>query len=76
MKTLTKCLPLTQEDILILRGKPVAKRIESSQSQSKQLEQWIYYTPIIRAGLSGDTKEECFIFKNGKLVGYKTEKAI
>jgi hypothetical protein len=77
MKTLTKCLHLTQEDIFVLRGKPVAKRrIPLSGSSSLYEEQWIYYTPLDKDGLRGDTKEERFIFKNGKLAGYKTEKAI
>jgi hypothetical protein len=77
MKTLTKCLPLTQEDILVLRGKPVAKKIiQLHGSIPRYEEEWVYYTPFDKDGLRGDTKEESFIFKNGKLAGYKTEKVM
>jgi hypothetical protein len=74
MKTLTKCLPLTQEDIFVLRGKPTAKRrTPLPRSPSLYEEEWIYFTPFNKDGLMGDTKEERFIFKNEKLTGYKTE---
>jgi hypothetical protein len=74
MKTLTKCLPLTQEDIFVLRGKPIAKRrTPLLGSSSFYEEEWIYYTPIYKDGLRGDTKKESFIFKNGRLFRYKTE---
>jgi hypothetical protein len=73
MKTLTNCLPLTQEDIFVLRGKPVAKKLSPlSGSPSLYEEEWVYYTPFDKDGLRGDTKEERFIFKAEKLVGYKT----
>jgi hypothetical protein len=65
MKTVTKCLPLTQEDVFVLRGKPMAKKLNPLQgSIPRYEEEWIYYK---------NTKEERFIFKNEKLIRYKTE---
>jgi hypothetical protein len=75
--TKSTCLPLTQDDIFVLRGKPVAKKITQLHgSIPRYEEEWIYYTPVDKDGLRGDTKEESFIFKNGKLAGYKTERAV
>jgi hypothetical protein len=86
--TKSTCLPLTQEDVFVLRGKPTAKKLTPLQlhgSMPRYEEEWVYYTPLNSArlrkhsgfggkdGLRGDTKEERFIFKNKKLVGYKTE---
>jgi hypothetical protein len=67
------CLPLTQDDIFVLRGKPIAKKLTPLINSSKCYEEeWIYYTPFDKDGLRGDTKEERFIFKAEKLIGYKT----
>jgi hypothetical protein len=58
------CLPLTQEDVFVLRGKPMAKMIAPAQGKSDNKgEEWIYYK---------SNKEEHFIFKNGKLAEYLT----
>jgi hypothetical protein len=65
MKTLSKCPPLTPDDILILRGKPMAKKIEYNNS----LEEWIYYNKRTNTC-------ESYIFKNGQVVNWNTEKVI
>jgi hypothetical protein len=56
--------PLTPDDILTLRGQPVAKRIKPNNGSSS--EEWIYYN-------MNTNSKECYRFKNGKLAGYKTE---
>jgi hypothetical protein len=62
------CPPLTQDDIFILRGTPMAKKITPLHGfPSLYKEEWIYYK---------NTKEESFTFKNRKLIGYKTNVAI
>jgi hypothetical protein len=67
MKTKSVYPPLTPEDILTLRGQPMAKRIKSCQDYSIPAEEeWVYYEP-------NTNSKECYTFGNGKLVGYKTE---
>jgi len=58
------CPPLTKDDIFALRGKPVAKKVETSGNDASfSLEEWIYYNIPI------NTKEHYF-FKNGHLIGW------
>jgi len=59
---LVKCPPLTPDDILTLRGKPVAKRVEPAADLSKQ-EEWIYISA--RTGT-----EEHYFFRDECLVGW------
>jgi hypothetical protein len=78
------CPPLTTDDILILRGNPMAKRIEPLKKSfsarggsppavghgayggNPAIEEWIYYKTPTNA-------KESYVFKNGTLIGYKTE---
>ena len=67
MKTKTAYPLLTPDDILTLRGNPMAKRVEPlKNSFNPAIEEWIYYNVP-------DKTKECYQFKNGKLAGYKTE---
>lgn len=59
--------PLTQDDILILRGQPMAKQVEHNRYSSlPQSEEWSYYNAI-------QNIKEHYVFKNSRLVGYKTD---
>lgn len=62
MKTKTSYPPLTPDDILTLRGDPVAKRIEPlKNSFNPAIEEWIYYR------VNTNSKEH-YVFKNGRLI--------
>jgi len=66
MKTLSKCPPLTPDDILTLRGNPVSKRIEAKRNSSAtKIEEWIYYNESAKI-------KESYSFKDGRLISYKT----
>lgn len=64
MKMLNNCPPLTPEDILTLRGQPLAKMVTPSKHISQ--EEWIYYNPQ-------ENNKESYVFNNGKLVWYKSD---
>jgi hypothetical protein len=66
MKTLSNYVPLTQDNILTLKGQPVTKVIKpNNRNNALDLEEWIYYN------VPDKTKtKECYRFKNGRLVGY------
>jgi hypothetical protein len=68
MKTNLSNYPLlTPDDILILRGKPVAKRIEQTGKNPLSLsEEWVYYH------INSNTAE-LFTFKDGQLITYEEE---
>jgi hypothetical protein len=61
--------PLTPDDIITLKGQPITKKISPNRAVSATLEEWIYYNMI------NQTKER-YIFKNNKLVNYRTEEAV
>jgi hypothetical protein len=65
MKVNPNSLPLTTDDIITLRGKPVAKKIKELKNFALlSLEEWIYYNL--------NTKEqEYFLFKNGCLMNWQ-----
>jgi len=57
-------LPLTVDDIIHLRGEPVAKKINPSNNDvMRSLEEWIYYN--VNVG-----EQECFSFKDGCLINW------
>lgn len=59
------CPLLTPNDILTLRGDPVAKRIEyGGNGSASALEEWTYYN-------TRTNTKESYVFKNGQLIGYK-----
>lgn len=58
--------PLTPDDILSLRGQPLSKRNKFSR---KIVEEWIYYN-------AKDKIKEIYLFKNSKLMNYKTKEVI
>jgi len=59
------CPPLTPDDILVLRGQPVTKRIEPSRNTPvPMLEEWIYYQKYTNT-------KEYYVFKNGRLIGWE-----
>ncbi|MBI5359861.1 MAG: hypothetical protein HZA48_04675 [Planctomycetes bacterium] len=62
------CPPFTTEDILCVRGKPMAKEVRTASNRnSARHEEWIY------SHVSGNMKER-YIFTDGYLVGWqKTE---
>lgn len=62
---MTKCPPFRPEDILSVRGKPAAKKVEHRNNPSRPLEEWAYF--------SANTKE-CFFFINNRLVGWSEVK--
>jgi len=65
MKINPKSPPLTIDDIVTLRGKPVAKRIkELKNSALLALEQWICYNLKTK-------EQEYFLFKNGSLMNWQ-----
>jgi len=67
MKTLTTCPPLTPEDILVLRGQPVTKKIApANNSGIMEEEEWGYYN-------KGTVAKEYYLFNDGLLIGYKKE---
>jgi hypothetical protein len=62
--------PLTQDDISVLRGEPIAKKVGNIRnSPLVELEEWIYYNSRINV-------KESYCFKNGKLIKYKTQKVV
>jgi len=62
MNNITQSFPqLTPNDIIILRGQPLAKRNESSR---KPVEEWMYYNAKTKT-------KELYVFKNETLVEYK-----
>jgi hypothetical protein len=64
------CPPLTPDDILTLRGNPMAKRIEPlKNSFTPAMEEWIYYNVK-------ENVKEMYLFKNSKLIDYQTKEAI
>lgn len=64
------CPPLTPDNILALKGKPVAKMINpNNRKNALDFEEWIYYNVP-------DKTKECYRFKNGRLVNYKMEEAV
>jgi len=64
MKIKSNSFLLTTDDIITLRGKPVAKKVEELKNSSLfSSEEWIYYHL--------NTKEkERFVFKNGCLANW------
>jgi hypothetical protein len=66
MKTKTAYPPLTSDDILILRGQPVTKKIAPTHNYGIiEVEEWGYYKEAMN--------KEYYIFRDGWLVGYKEE---
>lgn len=63
------CPPLSPNDILNIRGQPVTKKIKSIRNSPLELEEWGYYN-------NRENTKELYMFKNGRLVKYKMEKAI
>lgn len=59
MKTLTNYPPLTSDDILALKGQPMAKKVKPNNGLTQ--EEWIYYRASINS-------KEHYIFKNGRLI--------
>lgn len=58
-------LSLTMEDVILLRGKPVVKKVDHHGGVLRQTsEEWVY----VHGRGSG---EEHYFFKNGFLCGYK-----
>jgi len=58
---------LTKEDILILRGQPVTKKIAPDCISGKiEQEEWGYYNRKMAT-------KEYYLFSNGSLIGYKKE---
>lgn len=65
--TKSNCPPLTQDEIIALRGQPVAKIIEPGRNDSTvNLEEWTYFN------IQTNNKES-YVFKNGKLIEYKND---
>ena len=66
--TKPSCPPLTPDDILTLRGKPMVKWIEPAKDlrlpMERRAQKWIY------ASLHTNT-EEHYLFKDGYLAGWK-----
>ncbi|MBI4833315.1 MAG: hypothetical protein HY811_00645 [Planctomycetes bacterium] len=62
--TLNKMLPLTTDDIMALRGKPVAKWLKPKKDSEPVSEEWIYLFPQTNS-------KEHYLFKNGCLVNWK-----
>jgi len=59
--------PLTSDDILVLRGQPVTKKIAPADNSGiMEAEEWAYYNK------QGMTKEY-YLFNNGMLISYKKE---
>jgi len=59
--------PLTQDNILILKGQPATKMIKPDNRKNVlHLEEWIYYN-------AKENNKESYVFKNGKLVNYNTK---
>ena len=71
MKTSTKYPPLTPDDILTLRGQPVAKRNDSFR---KPIEEWIYYHDNYQNNRHAFVQES-YLFRDGRLVSW-TEKYV
>ena len=60
------CPPFSPEEILSLRGQPVAKKIEQNRKAAAPVEEWVY--------LSGNShRKECYFFINNHLVGWSEE---
>lgn len=58
-------LPLSNSDVQLIRGKPVAKIItHPKNSRIFQQEEWVYLA--LRQNM-----EEHYFFKNGKLIGWE-----
>ena len=68
MKTKTICPPLTQDEILNLRGQPMAKCIDPIHNDSLPVEEWVYYKKN-----SHTYVQESYLFKNGRLVSWTTK---
>jgi hypothetical protein len=61
------CPPLTPDDILAIRGEPMAKQVEHDRVSSiPQSEEWSYYN-------TAQNIKEFYMFKNGHLVEYRTD---
>ena len=59
------CPPLTPDDILALRGQPMAKIIEPLKgSFNPAMEEWIYYN-------IKEKSKEIYLFRNNKLMNYQ-----
>lgn len=59
------CPPLTPNDVIILRGEPMAKKIESvHNSHNEEIEEWTYYNTQTNI-------KEFYVFKDGQLIDYK-----
>jgi hypothetical protein len=61
--------PITTEEIITLKGVPMSKRIRfinKSAESSKSMEEWVYYS-------DKDNTKEYYLFKSGKVIGYKKE---
>jgi len=61
--------PITTNDIYMLKGRPIAKKIIPNQAIADVSEEWIYYN------LSAKAKEH-YLFKDMRLVKYKMENAV
>lgn len=61
------CPPLTIDDIFVLKGQPVTKKIAPNRNSGiMEVEEWAYYNK------QGMTKEY-YLFNNGRLISYKRE---
>jgi len=68
-KTKALFLPLTADDVMHLRGEPVAKKINPPNNKAiRSFEEWIYYNVNAK-------EQECFAFKDGTLINW-TKKPI
>lgn len=67
-KIKANCLPFTSDDIITLRGQPIAKRVKPVKNSFLPLiEEWIYYQA------QTNTKES-YVFKNSRLINWRKEK--
>jgi hypothetical protein len=65
--TKTAYPPFTKDDILTLRGQPMAKIVVPGKTSfPPQSEEWSYYNAL-------QNIKEHYVFKNGRFVGYKTD---
>lgn len=57
------CPPLSQNDIIILRGKPVIKEVKTNGNLPETIEKWEY--------INGDSNlKESYFFCNNRLIGW------
>ncbi|MBI4834173.1 MAG: hypothetical protein HY811_05080 [Planctomycetes bacterium] len=67
-KTTLACPPLTTDDILALRGKPLSKWVEPTKDSKLPIERreqkWVYVS-------LHTNNEDHYFFKNGYLIGWE-----